>query len=95
MSVQMGRIATLSALPNITVGIIPFGRSQLPEGPLNTFTVYDQSLATAETFNGAIIMRDPRDVSYHLDLFSTFEGYAKTGEQAIEILESIRGEFIP
>ncbi|GAB3986583.1 helix-turn-helix transcriptional regulator [Actinoallomurus acanthiterrae] len=94
MSVQLGHIATLAAMPNITIGIIPFGRSRLPEGPLNTFTVYDQSLATAETFNGAIIMRDPRDVSYHLDLFSTFERYAKTGEEAIEILEAIRDEFI-
>jgi transcriptional regulator with XRE-family HTH domain len=95
MAVQLGRIATLAALPNIQVGVIALGPKRLPEGPLNTFTVYDESLATAETFGGAVVMRDPRDVSYHLELFKTFEGYAMPKEESRAFLTALQDEFIP
>ncbi|MCD0450444.1 helix-turn-helix domain-containing protein [Actinocorallia sp. API 0066] len=95
MMVQLGRIATLAALPNIEVRVISFGQTLLPEGPLNTFTVYDESLATAETFGGAVVMRDPRDVSYHLELFSTFEGYALSPEDSRGFLIALQEKFIP
>jgi hypothetical protein len=38
--------------------------------------VYDERIATAETFGGVIMMRDPKDVAYHLELFAFFERYA-------------------
>jgi len=75
MAVQMDRLASLSSLPNIRLGIITLD-THVPDGALNTFTIYDERLATAETFGGVIVMRDPRDVTYHLQLFSFFEQYA-------------------
>jgi transcriptional regulator with XRE-family HTH domain len=95
MAVQIGRILALASLPNITVGVIPYGRARLPEGPLNTFTVYDDRLVTAETFSGEIIMRDPRDVAYHLGLFETFVGYAVRGGECRAILIAIQVDFMP
>jgi transcriptional regulator with XRE-family HTH domain len=92
MAVQMGRLASLSELPNIRLGIIPLD-SRVPDGPLNTFTVYDDRIATAETFGGVIIMRDPRDVTYHLELFSFFERYAATGDEVRALLESYAQRF--
>jgi hypothetical protein len=50
--------------------------------PLNTFTVYDARIATAETATGAMILRDRRDVSAYLKEFSVHTGYALCGEQA-------------
>jgi transcriptional regulator with XRE-family HTH domain len=92
MAVQMGRLASLSELPNIRLGVIPLDR-YVPDGPLNTFTVYDERIATAETFGGVIMMRDPRDVSYHLELFSFFERYAITGDEVRALLESYAVAF--
>jgi transcriptional regulator with XRE-family HTH domain len=92
MAVQMGRLASLSELPNIRLGIIPLDR-HVPDGPLNTFTVYDDRIATAETFGGVIMMRDPRDVQYHLDLFSFFERYAAFDAEARVLLESYAEAF--
>lgn len=92
MAVQMGRLASLSELPNIRLGIIPLD-SRVPDGPLNTFTVYDERIATAETFGGVIMMRDPRDIAYHLDLFSFFERYAVTDGEARALLESYAQRF--
>jgi transcriptional regulator with XRE-family HTH domain len=92
MAVQMGRLASLSELPNIRLGIIPLDK-YVPDGPLNTFTVYDERIATAETFGGVIMMRDPRDVSYHLELFAFFEQYAVFDEEARALLESYAEAF--
>jgi transcriptional regulator with XRE-family HTH domain len=92
MAVQMGRLASLSELPNIRLGVIPLD-SYVPDGPLNTFTVYDERIATAETFGGVIMMRDPRDVTYHLELFTFFERYAVTGDKVRALLESYAQHF--
>lgn len=92
MAVQMGRLASLSELPNIRLGIIPLD-SYVPDGPLNTFTVYDDRIATAETFGGVIMMRDPRDITYHLELFTFFEHYAATGDEVRALLESYAQRF--
>jgi len=92
MAVQMGRLASLSELPNIQLGIIPLDR-YVPDGALNTFTVYDERIATAETFGGVIMMRDPKDVSYHLELFTFFERYAEFGAEARMLLGSYSDTF--
>jgi transcriptional regulator with XRE-family HTH domain len=92
MAVQMGRLASLSELPNIRLGVIPLDR-YVPDGPLNTFTVYDERIATAETFSGVIMMRDPRDVVYHLELFAFFEQYAVFDGEVRTLLESYAQGF--
>ena len=92
MAVQMGRLASLSELPNISLGVIPLD-SYVPDGPLNTFTVYDDRIATAETFGGVIMMRDPRDITYHLELFTFFERYAATDDKVRALLESYAQRF--
>jgi hypothetical protein len=82
----MGLLTSLSELPNIRLGLIPLSAS-VPDGPLNTFTVYDDRIATAETFGGVIMMRDPKDVAYHLELFAFFERYAVFDDGVRELLE--------
>ncbi len=88
MAVQMDRLASLSALPNIRLGVIPLD-AYVPDGPLNTFTIYDERLVTAETFGGVIVMRDPRDVAYHLQLFAFFEQHAVYGD----VMRSLLGAY--
>lgn len=81
MAIQIDRLASLSRLPNIRIGILPNG-SQIPRGPLNTFTVYDSRLATVETFTGRIVFQDPRDVLQHLDIFTMYEQQALFEDEA-------------
>lgn len=85
MAMQLDHLGSLSHLPNVGIGIIPVMASPL-RGPLNTFTVYDERLVTAETFTGAVIMRDPQDVGLHLDLFGRFEEAAITADALREML---------
>jgi transcriptional regulator with XRE-family HTH domain len=92
MALQVDRLVSLSYLSNIRLGIIPV-TARPPRGPLNTFTVYDERLVTAETFTGAVIMRDPRDVAFHLELFARFAGVAVFADTAREHLAELAADF--
>jgi transcriptional regulator with XRE-family HTH domain len=81
MAAQLERLVAVSQLPAVRVGVIPFG-VQIARGPLNTFTVYDDRLATAETFTGILVFRDPRDVAFYRQLFAMYEDHALFGDEA-------------
>ncbi|MGW1001568.1 helix-turn-helix domain-containing protein [Streptomyces sp. NPDC002520] len=86
MAVQIDRLASLSHLLNIRIGLIPIG-TVISRGPMNTFTVYDDRLATVETFTGRTVFRDPRDIAEHLDVFRKYEQEARFGEAARNLLQ--------
>lgn len=92
MAVQLDRLVSLSMLGNVHIGVIPLA-AYVGAGPLNTFTLYDDRLATAETFGGAIIMRDPKDVNEHLRLFDFFGRFALFDEPGRSFISSIATEF--
>lgn len=78
---QMDRLASLTYLPNVRIGVIPMG-VPTPKVPLNTFTIYDASLVTIETTAGSLVLRDGRDIQCHLDEFSRLEECVLFGESA-------------
>jgi len=78
---QLDRLSSLTYLPNVRIGIIPIGIATR-RTPLNTFTIYDTSLATIETSAGSLVLRDDRDVRSYLEEFSGYEGCALFGEEA-------------
>lgn len=81
MAVQIDRLASLSHLPNVRVGVIPLD-SQISRGPMNTFTIYDDRLATVENFTGRMVFQDSRDVAEYLAVFAMFERHALFGPMA-------------
>ncbi|MCI3932602.1 helix-turn-helix domain-containing protein [Streptomyces sp. AN091965] len=85
MAVQIDRLVSVSRLPNVRIGVIPLGEI-VERGPMNTFTVYDQRLATVETFTGRIVFQDPRDIAEHLEVFDLYERHALFGEDARGVL---------
>ncbi|QHC25831.1 helix-turn-helix domain-containing protein [Streptomyces sp. GS7] len=85
LAMQMDRLASLTHLPNVRLGVIPLD-SPVPGIPLNTFTLYDDRLATAELSTGSMVFRDSRDVGAFLNEFAGYERCALFGERAREIL---------
>ncbi|MFF4601603.1 helix-turn-helix domain-containing protein [Streptomyces sp. NPDC001339] len=81
MGVQIDHLAALTRLPNVRLGVIPRAGVK-PMAPMDTFTVYDDTLATVETTAGIVVLRDPRDIETHTELFSIMESYALFGEAA-------------
>lgn len=81
MAIQLDRLASLTHLSNVRLGVIPLDM-RMPGNPLNTFTIYDDRLATAELSTGAMVFRDPRDVRAYLEEFAAYEEVALFGEEA-------------
>lgn len=86
MAVQIDRLASLSHLPNVRIGLIPIGTA-IDRGPMNTFTIYDDRLATVETFTGRTVFRDSRDIAEHLEVFKQYEQKAYFGDAARTLLQ--------
>ncbi|MFE4516978.1 helix-turn-helix domain-containing protein [Kitasatospora sp. NPDC056783] len=93
MVMQIDRLISVSRLPNVRLGVIPLGK-YIPESPLNTFTVYDNSLATVETETGIVILRDRRDIQVYRNAFAVYEGHALFGEQACERMAAWSSLFL-
>lgn len=81
LAVQIDHLASLTHLPNVRLGVIPL---TVPTGPapLNTFTVYDDRIATVELSTGVMVFRDPRDVASHVEEFSHLEDRALFADDA-------------
>ncbi|MFD4169120.1 helix-turn-helix domain-containing protein [Streptomyces albidoflavus] len=92
MAVQLDRLASLSHLPTLRLGVLPLD-VRMPGCPLNTFTVYDERLATVETTTGVMVFRDPRDIRMYLDEFAAYEERAVFGEEARERLAGWAATF--
>jgi transcriptional regulator with XRE-family HTH domain len=92
MAAQIEQIARVASRTNVAIEIIPF-RTRVPVGPLNVFVVYDDRLARVESETGLLVLRDPTDVRYYLDLFAQYQRYALGGEEAREFLLEIANEF--
>lgn len=93
MSVQLERIAALSELPNVRIGVLPLDSATAPEGPLSTFTIYDQNLATVETFTGALLIRSTQDVALYVETFGLFEEHALFGSAAQDFVRQAAATF--
>jgi transcriptional regulator with XRE-family HTH domain len=81
MSEQLARLMEVSRFDAVRLGVIPHG-TVLPRGPMNTFTVYDDRLATVEIFTGRLAFRDSRDVATYRELFAMYEDKALFGDSA-------------
>ncbi|WP_158887845.1 helix-turn-helix domain-containing protein [Amycolatopsis anabasis] len=92
MARQIAHLAQVSEKPSVEVAVVPQS-VEVHASPLNSFVIFDERLVEVEMFSGSVALRDPRDVSYHLNIFHYFLDSALTGAQAGEFLRSIAVEF--
>lgn len=93
MAAQCEHMADLSQRPNIEIAVISLV-AEVRKAPLNTFVVYDDRLVLTENFSGDVVLRDPKDITHHLELFEYFYSRALTGDRARALLLSVRDEFM-
>lgn len=93
MAAQCAHMAEVNRKPNVEIGIVPQG-VQVAGTPMNIFVVYNDRLVTVELFSGEVVLRDPRDVSQHLNLFELFWSHALTGDDASAFLTGTAEDFM-
>lgn len=92
MAVQLDRLVSLSWLPNIGIGVLPFG-GQVGDGPYHTFVIYDDHIVTIELFTGQLVLRDPKDIDHYHALASFFGGHALWKDAARDFISAIAGRY--
>ncbi|RLV09101.1 transcriptional regulator [Streptomyces griseocarneus] len=93
MAAQCAHMADVSEKPNVEIAVIPQA-VRISATPLNVFVVYDDRLVTVELFSGEVVLRDPRDISHHLELFDLFLGNALTGTDSTAFLRETAEGFM-
>jgi predicted transcriptional regulator len=92
MAVQLDRLVSLSRLPNVRIGVLPFG-IQVGDGPYHTFVIYDDHLVTIELFTGQLVLRDPKDIDHYHALASFFCGHAFWKDAARDFITGIAERY--
>ncbi|WP_327088370.1 helix-turn-helix transcriptional regulator [Nonomuraea sp. NBC_01738] len=92
MSAQLDRLAQLSTLTHMSLGLIPW-QSATTRFPLHGFTIYDDTTSVVETFTGDLTLTDPEDIATHTAAFDAFATQALYGDDLRQALTQIASDF--
>lgn len=87
LAAQCAHIAELTAMENLTIALVP-NTAQVTVIPLSSFVVHDERLVVVETFSGEMVLRDPKDISYHINIVDHLLERALTGPAAADFLHA-------
>jgi transcriptional regulator with XRE-family HTH domain len=89
---QLDRITSLSALPNVRVGVIP-SVAELTDIPRHGFDIYDERLVTVSLETSTVTFTERRQVDRYIELYSGLMKDALWAEEArgyiADIVESL------
>jgi transcriptional regulator with XRE-family HTH domain len=91
-SVQLYHVASLARLPNVKVGIVPFG-AEVGARQTNMFAIFDASVVVIETMTAELTLREEQLIGFYGRVFETLGASAVYGEDAHAILDGIAKEL--
>lgn len=93
MAEQIGRLISLSRLPNIDMRVVPFAVEQRDIAN-HAFVIRDDRTVTVETVHAELVVTDPRDVSQYVKKFEGFASVALSGDDMRSMLGSVQDDFL-
>ncbi|HEY5986745.1 MAG TPA: helix-turn-helix transcriptional regulator [Streptosporangiaceae bacterium] len=91
---QLDRLMSLSALPNVKLGIIGF-ETQFIVGPWHAFWLRDQNRVTIETFSAELNLAQPQEIELYDSIFDQMAAVASYGRAARAIVTRVIDELAP
>ncbi|WP_046471123.1 helix-turn-helix domain-containing protein [Allosalinactinospora lopnorensis] len=91
MAAQMDRIANLSTLANVRVGVLPW-ETPVPQVPKSAFVLRDEREVVVEGFTTRQSITDTRDIAFHQQLFELFADAAVYDDEARNFLARLARE---
>jgi transcriptional regulator with XRE-family HTH domain len=91
---QLDRLMTLSALPNVRLGIIAF-ETQYAVGPWHAFWLRDQHRVTIETFSAELNLAQPQEIELYARVFDELAAVASYGRAARAIITRVIDDLAP
>ncbi|MEV2276251.1 helix-turn-helix transcriptional regulator [Nocardiopsis sp. NPDC049922] len=91
MKAQMDRLANLSTLGNVRLGLLPWSVF-VPQVPKNGFTVLDDREVAVESFTTHRSISEPRDIRFYLEIFQMYADAAIHDDEARAFLAELTRE---
>jgi hypothetical protein len=91
---QLDRLVTLSALPNVKLGIID-ATTQYVVGPWHGFWLRDTRRVMVETFSAELNLAQPQEIELYGTIFDHFAAVASYGRSARSIITRLVDELAP
>ena len=91
---QLDRLMSLSALPNVKLGIIGF-ETQYVVGPWHAFWLRDKDRVTIETFSAELNLAQPQEIELYVRVFEQLAAVASYGRSARAIITRVIDDLVP
>ncbi|WP_131786520.1 helix-turn-helix domain-containing protein [Protofrankia symbiont of Coriaria ruscifolia] len=91
---QLDRLMSLSAQPNVRLGIIGF-ETQYVVGPWHGFWLRDKDRVTVETFSAELNLAQPQEIMLYSNVFEQLAAVASYGRSARAIINRIIDDLAP
>ncbi|MEV7504683.1 helix-turn-helix transcriptional regulator [Streptomyces sp. NPDC093018] len=90
---QLERLVSVSALPNISVGVVPtrLGRTRLP---VEGFWIFDTTQVNVELVSGHLTLTRPGEVGAYAETFTMLADMAVYGPQARALIHRARDSLV-
>lgn len=91
---QLGHLISLTALPNVRLGIIAFD-AQYATSPWHGFWIYDNDKVLVETMTAELDLRQPEEVAQYSSAFDQLAAVASYGRSARTIITRVIDDLEP
>jgi transcriptional regulator with XRE-family HTH domain len=88
MAGQLGHLISMTTLPTIRVGVIPFA-TQMSVAPIHGFYLYDNTLALVELFTAVLNITQPDEIGAYERVFNHLADAAVYGPEARALLTGL------
>ncbi|GAA0408261.1 helix-turn-helix transcriptional regulator [Microbispora corallina] len=92
MLAQLDRLAQVSTLPHVQLGVVPWKVEALAF-PLHGFTIFDGSMSVVESLTGDLTLTEAAEIGAHEEAFEAFAGAAVYGDELRALLGEIATDF--
>ncbi|MCA1223288.1 helix-turn-helix domain-containing protein [Streptomyces sp. 8L] len=86
MAAQLGHLLTASALPAVSLGIIPEATPERVIWPQETFHMYDDTLVSVELLSAQVNVTQPSEIALYLKAFEELRSMAVYGPAARSLI---------
>jgi Domain of unknown function (DUF5753)/Helix-turn-helix domain len=93
MAAQLGHLLTVTAMPNVRFGVIPFRAMQRPMWTLEAFTVFDDARVHVELLSAQVTVTVPGEVVVYLRAFDQLSELAVYGSDARSLVSRAISDF--
>ena len=90
---QLDRLTSVSRLPNVVIGVVPF-KARQSDFPGHSFVLKDDRMVTVETGHAELVVTDPRDIAVYAAKFERFDRIAVHGDAMRDFVAGVRDEFL-